>query len=332
MTTLTADPALTAQQEAIRESGWGERYRFFQPHNFMFWVYLWLLVLGGTAMLSQMAGQFGGFRDAIVTGYVAFALFTVPFWLALNYLDRYRAVPGKVRVMAFLWGGLVGTFTLAQPANAAVLTLYAKLFGQPWAQDWGAGLTAPFTEALPLVSDAALAAAPTDEARRQLRLLRTTQEPAVAPVDLTATDGRRVFVSDARWTTAEVGWGKVCRNRYWFNPGQWEGLLLKLGNRAFAKGLYAHGKSRFVFPLGKRWKVFTGTVGLRDGAHPTGSAVFTVWGDGRELARSKVMHVGETAELIASTADVQELELRVEGGEGHTRNCWAIWADPVLTR
>ncbi len=187
-------------------------------------------------------------------------------------------------------------------------------------------------EALPLVSDAALAAAPTDEARRQLRLLRTTQEPAVAPVDLTTTDDRRVFVSDARWTTAEVGWGKVCRNRYWFNPGQWEGLLLKLGNRAFAKGLYAHGKSRFVFPLGKRWKVFTGTVGLRDGAHPTGSAVFTVWGDGRELARSKVMHVGETAELIASTADVQELELRVEGGEGHTRNCWAIWADPMLTR
>lgn len=146
MTTLAADPPLAAQQAAIRESGWGERYRFFQPHNFMFWVYLWLLVLGGSAMLSQMAGQFGGFQDAIVTGYVAFALFTIPFWLALNYLDRYRAVPGKVRVMAFLWGGLVGTFTLAQPANAAVLTLYAKLFGQPWAQDWGAGLTAPFTE------------------------------------------------------------------------------------------------------------------------------------------------------------------------------------------
>ncbi|GAA3200466.1 hypothetical protein GCM10020255_104840 [Rhodococcus baikonurensis] len=35
---------------------------------------------------------------------------------------------------------------MAANANDAILALYAKTFGQAWAKDWGAGLTAPFTE------------------------------------------------------------------------------------------------------------------------------------------------------------------------------------------
>lgn len=36
--------------------------------------------------------------------------------------------------------------SLALTANTAMLSLYAKSFGQAWASDWAAGLTAPFTE------------------------------------------------------------------------------------------------------------------------------------------------------------------------------------------
>ncbi|WP_231123467.1 PrsW family intramembrane metalloprotease [Nocardioides sambongensis] len=35
---------------------------------------------------------------------------------------------------------------MALPGNAALMDLYAKLFGQVWATDWKAGLTAPFVE------------------------------------------------------------------------------------------------------------------------------------------------------------------------------------------
>ena len=35
---------------------------------------------------------------------------------------------------------------MALPGNAALMDLYAKFFGQAWATDWKAGLTAPFVE------------------------------------------------------------------------------------------------------------------------------------------------------------------------------------------
>jgi len=35
---------------------------------------------------------------------------------------------------------------MAAPANPAVISIYAKLFGVEFAQAWGPALTAPFTE------------------------------------------------------------------------------------------------------------------------------------------------------------------------------------------
>ncbi len=181
-----------------------------------------------------------------------------------------------------------------------------------------------------LLSDERIAAEPDPEVRRQLKLLRAMQSPAPEPVDLTTATAASVFLSDARWTSAKVGWGKVVRNRYYFNEGLWEGMLFKIGGQVFDKGLYAHSKSSFVFPLGGGWKTFSATVGLRDGAVPVGSAVFTVVGDGKELGRSKILRVGEKEALRVELGGVKELELRVDGGEGHTSNSWAVWVDPVV--
>lgn len=140
------DGALTAQHLAIEESGWGEPYRFFQPRNLAFWVFCWLVAIGTVSLAGQITDIFGAYQSAITSAYIAFAVYTIPFWLVINYLDRFHAVPGKVRIMAFVWGGLVATWVLAINANLAVLSLYGKIFGQAWVKDWGPGLTAPFTE------------------------------------------------------------------------------------------------------------------------------------------------------------------------------------------
>jgi hypothetical protein len=178
----------------------------------------------------------------------------------------------------------------------------------------------------------AIAAAPSAESRRRLNLLRAMREPEPAPVDLAATRDTRVCLSDAQWTKANVGWGKVARNRYWFNEGQWEGMLLKLNGTVFAKGLYAHAKSEFVFPLGGSWKTLSATIGLRDGAASQGSAVFSVIGDGKEIFRSSILRPGQQESIRLGIAGVQQLELRAEGGEGHNHSAWAIWADPLVER
>jgi hypothetical protein len=183
-----------------------------------------------------------------------------------------------------------------------------------------------------LLSEEAIAANPQPETRRRLQLLRAMRAPEPEPTDLITTDATRVFLSDARWSKAEVGWGKVVRNRYWFNPGQWEGMFLQLNGEIFSKGLYAHANSRFVFPLDAKWKTFSASIGLRDGATNQGSAVFRVVGDGKELYRSKIMRPGQKESVRVEIPGVQQLELHAEGGEGHNHNSWAIWVDPLLEK
>jgi hypothetical protein len=186
-------------------------------------------------------------------------------------------------------------------------------------------------EAPQFVNDESLAAAPMPEAARKLRLLRAVLNPPV-PFDLASVQGDSAFLSDAAWTDAQVGWGQVARNHYWFDEHIQDGVFLMLGGRFYDKGLYAHSSARYAFPLAGKWKTFTATIGLRDGAQIQGSAVFTVRGDGRELYRSRMLRVGEQADVKVDISQVKELELLTAGGEGHNFNSWAIWVEPKVQR
>jgi hypothetical protein len=182
-----------------------------------------------------------------------------------------------------------------------------------------------------LVSDAAINSAPTPEAARQLRALRAVLDPA-PPFDLTTFTGNRAVLSDAAWTDAEVGWGNVARNHYWFDSNIHDGVLFRLAGQFFEKGLYAHANSRYVFPLTGQWKTFTAVIGLQEGADNYGSVIFTVRGDGRELYRSPLLRVGQTENVKVDVSQVKELELRADGGEGNNHCSWAVWAQPVVLR
>ncbi|HEY3863047.1 MAG TPA: NPCBM/NEW2 domain-containing protein [Verrucomicrobiae bacterium] len=175
------------------------------------------------------------------------------------------------------------------------------------------------------------AEAPAPEAARKLHLLREVLDPP-APFDLATVPGGSAFLSDAKWSSAKVGWGKVARNHYWFDDDIQNGVFLLLGGQFFDKGLYAHSNARYVFPLAGKWKTFTAIIGLRDGATSQGSAIFTVRGDGRELFRSGILRPGQRAGVKADITGVRKLELLTEGGEGHNHNSWAIWAEPKVER
>ena len=173
------------------------------------------------------------------------------------------------------------------------------------------------------------------EAQRQLKLLRAMIEPPPTPLNLTTTTEARVFLSDAAWTKAEVAYGQVRRNRFDADPEEKygnTGLLLRLGNEVFAKGISAHAKSLVEFPLQGKWHRFTATVGLRDGAPPMGKGVFIVEGDGVELARSRFLRIGQSERMTVKIDGVKKLVLRTEGSDGNNQGCWSIWCDPVVER
>ena len=152
------------------------------------------------------------------------------------------------------------------------------------------------------------------------------------PLDLAAVTSDRVYLSDAEWTSATVGWGEPARNYTWFDEHNQSGVVLIVHGRLYGKGLYAHSPSRYTYALDGKWNIFTATVGLREGAPEQGSAIFAVRGDGRELFRSAMLRADESRHVRLDVTGIRVLELVTEPGEQHNHFSWAIWAEPMLRR
>ena len=186
-------------------------------------------------------------------------------------------------------------------------------------------------QARAFLGDDSLAAVTLPEAGRKLRVLRGVLDPAV-PVELAMVKENQQALSDAAWTEANVGWGKVTRNSFWFDPQNPHGVFLLVAGKFHDKGLYAHAPAKHVFPLQGNWKTFTATAGLQDGAGPIGSAIFTVLGDGKVLHRSRLLRDGQSEAIRVEVAGITELRLETQGGEDHNHRSWAIWAAPTVLR
>ena len=145
MTTTLADLD-RARDIALDLSGWGRRFTFYQPRNFAFWGYLVLVGTGMFVFASSITLKYDAYGQAIALAVTSFAIYAALFWWFTQHIDHYAKLPAKLMVVAFLWGGFAATWVMAANANDSILALYAKSFGQSWALNWGAGLSAPFTE------------------------------------------------------------------------------------------------------------------------------------------------------------------------------------------
>jgi protease PrsW len=146
VTTTTLADLDRARDIALDLSGWGRRFVFYQPRNFAFWGYLLLVGVGILVFFSTLAREYDAYGQAIGLAVTSFAIYGALFWWFAAHIDHYAKLPAKLMVVAFLWGGFAATGAMAANANDAILSLYAKTFGQVWALNWGPGLAAPFTE------------------------------------------------------------------------------------------------------------------------------------------------------------------------------------------
>ena len=136
------------RRRAIEQSGWGEDFRLFQPHNLAFWVYCALVVAGAYVLSGQISIAAAAYSGALISGVIAFGLLAVAYLWFIHYEDRYTTVPRDLAATGFVWGFVAATGAFALNANDAVTSLYAKSLGASFAFDWGAALAAPIDEEL----------------------------------------------------------------------------------------------------------------------------------------------------------------------------------------
>lgn len=135
-------------------------------------------------------------------------------------------------------------------------------------------------------------------------------------------------LSAVAFTRAETGYGPALRDQV-----RVEGSLtarIEVGQACFPLGLYAHAPALHEVPTEGAWRTLSAGYGLQDGH--TGSVVFVVRGDGRELFRSDVVRDHRPRWTEVDITDVQALELVTEdAGDGRSGD-WAVWLQPYLER
>lgn len=140
--------AVEAREAVIAASGWGNRVSWLQPRNACLWVYVVLVGYGLYYTVTLVRAETPLYAPALGLSALIFAGYTIPFWWFTTRIDRYSRQPLSVVVAAFVYGGFAATWTIALHGNSAIIGLYSKWFGASFAQDWGAGLAAPFFEEL----------------------------------------------------------------------------------------------------------------------------------------------------------------------------------------
>ncbi len=128
-------------------------------------------------------------------------------------------------------------------------------------------------------------------------------------------------------TSGKAGWTKN-KDHLPRRDADVEDNPLVLGSRRYAKGIGTHAPSRIVYRLDGKYERFVAVVG---GGQANGTVVFQVFGDGRKLYDSGVMHgLRGTRNVDVPVKGVKELRLVVtDAGDNYTCDM-ATWADARL--
>jgi len=146
ITTPPTDTGLAARARAIDSSGWGYKVKLVQPRNFTFWVMTFVFVAGALNLVLEFGPNLEAYSTPITQGVVWFTVYGLAIAWIINRLDRYSPIPGRIRLLAFLWGGVAATFGLAIHYNQAIFAILAKTQGISFKNDWRAALSAPISE------------------------------------------------------------------------------------------------------------------------------------------------------------------------------------------
>ncbi|WP_328810436.1 PrsW family intramembrane metalloprotease [Rhodococcus sp. NBC_00294] len=137
---------IDAQLRAVEMSGRARKFRFFQPRNLCWWVFVAAVAYGVLSIPTVFAAPVHAFGSAIAGSIALLLIYGAVLWWFTRHIDRYSPISGSLVAAAMAWGGAAATLGIAIWANTPIISLYAKAFGQNFAADWGAGLTAPFVE------------------------------------------------------------------------------------------------------------------------------------------------------------------------------------------
>jgi RsiW-degrading membrane proteinase PrsW (M82 family) len=124
---------------------WGNQTSVFQTRQPAFWFLAAVLVVTGIIWLARELELLQVAPTAWLLSIALLALYAVPVFAAIYFLDLFEREPISLLAAAIIWGGVV-SIALAAPTNTAWLEILQKTFGPQFAADWGPALIGPSVE------------------------------------------------------------------------------------------------------------------------------------------------------------------------------------------
>ncbi len=215
-------------------------------------------------------------------------------------------------------------YSVADDGTVDISTFQAKLKLMPLAAAVKSGQADAVAKELQKIEAAARTSAAdsllVEAARSLAKSLQFKPGPSPAKAE-----GAECWLSEATWKQARVGWLRPVVNRL---PN--DSVSLFVGDRLFARGLYAHAPSSHTYELGGKWQTLTGLAGLADGNN--GSVVFVITGDGKQLWRSKKIADASLPRFEVNVRGVKELTFQVEDSGNGNNSDWGVWCDLKVVR
>jgi hypothetical protein len=146
------------------------------------------------------------------------------------------------------------------------------------------------------------------------------------------------YLSEFKPTAVKLGYGSYSVGKFQFSTEDpaddiHSGDPIVLHGAEYPRAIFAHAPSRLVYNLDNHhFTEFIATLGMVEKINCGDGVEFVVFGDGKEVFRSKVLRPSSMPmEVQVPIAGVTELTLRVEEGARGDMDCdWAIWGDPRL--
>jgi hypothetical protein len=149
------------------------------------------------------------------------------------------------------------------------------------------------------------------------------------PINLKTIKKDSIFLSDAAWEEAYVGWENPARNYYTAESNAL--FFLENSAKVYRKGLYAHAPSLYKYKLAKKWRQLKIIAALRDGAQKPEGIQFIIRGN-RKILSSHNVKPNEQYLFDLDITGVDDLELLTQDQSGNNFNAWSIWCNPYLIK
>jgi hypothetical protein len=133
------------------------------------------------------------------------------------------------------------------------------------------------------------------------------------------------YITDMNWTSSSNAWGPAEKDQSNGENGANDGNVITLNGIEYSRGLGVHAQSSISYRLDGKYERFLSDIGLDDEVGNSGSVIFTVLLDGKQIYTSGLMNgssANKSIDVSVAGGNLLTLSVSPDGDNGMDHASW----------